>query len=77
MLIQTQPSLTRQVYDAVTTEICEGILPAGAHLVQEQLAERLGVSRQPIQQAMALSRPTGWLRRAGGAAFGSRRSTST
>lgn len=53
-IIQSQPSLTEQVYDAIADEICDGALPAGAHLVQEQLAARLGVSRQPVQQAMAL-----------------------
>lgn len=58
-LIQAQPSLTQQVYDAITDEICDGALPAGAHLVQEQLAERLGVSRQPVQQAMALLKADG------------------
>jgi DNA-binding GntR family transcriptional regulator len=39
---------------AILDEICEGALAPGTHLVQEQLAERLGVSHQPIQQAMAL-----------------------
>ena len=65
MLIQMQPSLARQVYDAVIAEICEGTLPAGAHLVQEQLAERLGVSRQPVQQAMALLKADGMVEESG------------
>ncbi len=58
-VISPQPSLTQQVYDAILDEICAGTLPAGAHLVQEQLAARLGVSRQPVQQAMALLRADG------------------
>lgn len=53
------PSLAEQAYQAILDEICEGRLPAGAHLVQEQLAKRLGVSRQPIQQAMALLKSDG------------------
>ncbi len=53
-LIQAHPSLAQQVYDVIVDEICNGKLPAGAHLVQEKLAMRLGVSRQPVQQAMAL-----------------------
>lgn len=57
--IRTGPSLTQQVYDAIANEIFDGALPAGAHLVQEQLAERFGVSRQPIQQAMALLKADG------------------
>lgn len=58
-VLRPQPSLAEQVYDAISDEICEGALPAGAHLKQEQLAERLGVSRQPVQQAMALLKADG------------------
>lgn len=57
--LATIPSLTEQAYQAVVDEICDGSLPSGAHLVQEQLANRLGVSRQPIQQAMALLKADG------------------
>ncbi len=52
MTLQSAPSLTDQIYGAVVEEICAGRLAPGMHLVQEQLAERFGVSRQPIQQAM-------------------------
>lgn len=56
-----QPTVSRaeQAYQAIVDEICEGALTAGTHLVQEALAERLGVSRQPIQQAMALLKADG------------------
>ncbi|MGI9416889.1 MAG: GntR family transcriptional regulator [Geminicoccaceae bacterium] len=64
-IIQPQPSLTEQVYDAIADEISDGALPAGAHLVQEQLAARLGVSRQPIQQAMALLKADGMVEEIG------------
>lgn len=57
--IQTRPGLSEQVYHAVLDEICDGKLTAGAHLVQEQLAARFGVSRQPVQQAMALLKADG------------------
>lgn len=57
--LSTQPNLTQQVYEAIVEEICDGNLQAGAHLVQEDLAERLGVSRQPIQQAMTLLKADG------------------
>ncbi|MGI9488916.1 MAG: GntR family transcriptional regulator [Geminicoccaceae bacterium] len=63
--IQPQPSLTEQVYDAIADEICDGALPAGSHLVQEQLAAKLGVSRQPIQQAMALLKADGMVEEIG------------
>ncbi|MGI9452161.1 MAG: GntR family transcriptional regulator [Geminicoccaceae bacterium] len=59
------PSLTDRVYDAIVDEICEGRLPASTHLVQEQLATRLGVSRQPIQQALALLKADGLIEEVG------------
>lgn len=53
-MLQTAPGLADQVYQAILEDICNGVLKPGAHLVQEQLAEQFGVSRQPVQQAMAL-----------------------
>lgn len=64
-LLPAQPSLTQQVYDAILDEICGGALREGSHLVQEQLAARLGVSRQPIQQAMALLKADGMVEEIG------------
>jgi DNA-binding GntR family transcriptional regulator len=63
--IRTAPGLAEQVYRAILDEICDGSLPAGTHLVQEQLARRLGVSRQPVQQAMALLKADGVVRESG------------
>lgn len=63
--LASQPSLTERVYDAILDQIATGALPAGAHLVQEQIAERLGVSRQPVQQAMALLKADGMVEEAG------------
>ena len=57
--ISLSPSLTEQVYQAILNEVLEGRLQPGEHLVQEQLAANLGVSRQPIQQAMALLKADG------------------
>lgn len=64
-LIQTAPALAEQVYQAILDEICSGNLAPGTHLKQEQLAERLGVSRQPVQQAMALLRADGLVEEVG------------
>jgi DNA-binding GntR family transcriptional regulator len=64
-VIQTAPGLAEQVYQAVLDEICDGVLPPGAPLVQEQLAERFGVSRQPVQQAMALLKADGLVEEVG------------
>lgn len=38
----------------IRDSICSGELAPGTHLVQEDLAATLGVSRQPVQQAMLL-----------------------
>ena len=64
-LIGSQPSLAEQVYDAIVDEIAAGSLPSGTHLVQEQIAERLGVSRQPVQQAMGLLKVDGMVQEQG------------
>lgn len=58
-LLQTAPGLADQVYQAVVDDICDGVIGPGEHLVQEQLAAHFGVSRQPIQQAMALLKADG------------------
>lgn len=57
--LKTQPSLAEQVRQRLIDEMAEGRLAPGAHLVQEQLARDLGVSRQPVQQALALLRSEG------------------
>ncbi|HEX2941794.1 MAG TPA: GntR family transcriptional regulator [Rhodopila sp.] len=63
--IQLARNLTDQIYDAIVDEICDGRLTPGMHLVQEQLAERFGVSRQPIQQAMARLKADGMVEELG------------
>ena len=63
--LNVSPSLTDQVYQAIVEEVLEGRLVQGEHLVQEQLAAKLGVSRQPIQQAMALLKSDGVVQEVG------------
>lgn len=60
------PNLAEQVRDAIVTEISEGKLKPGERVIQEQVAEALGVSRQPVQQALLLLRKQGVLRDAPG-----------
>jgi DNA-binding GntR family transcriptional regulator len=60
------PSRTEQVYASIRESICDGILEPGRHLVQEDLAAALGVSRQPIQQAMLLLKSDGLVVELGG-----------
>lgn len=60
------PSRTEQVYHSVRESICDCVLEPGTHLVQEELAATLGVSRQPIQQAMLLLKNDGLVVETGG-----------
>ena len=61
-----QPNLVEQVRDAILDEISSGQLAPGDRVIQEQLAQALGVSRQPVQQALALLRNQGVLQDAPG-----------
>ena len=54
-----QPRLVEQVYQAILAEITEGKLPPNSRLIQDELAEAYGVSRQPVQQALLLLRSHG------------------
>lgn len=65
-LLKPNPNLAEQVYDLLVDAICRGELPADSHLVQEQIAARLGVSRQPVQQAMARLKGDGVVEERGG-----------
>jgi DNA-binding GntR family transcriptional regulator len=56
-----QPSRVDQVYEAILAEITEGKFGPDSRLIQEELAESLGVSRQPVQQALLLLRSHGVL----------------
>jgi len=64
--LSVQPNLAQQVRDALLAEITSGRLAPGSRLVQEQVAQQLGVSRQPVQQALSLLRQQGVLRDAPG-----------
>jgi DNA-binding GntR family transcriptional regulator len=61
-----QPTLVDQVYESILGEITEGKFSADSRLIQEELAESLGVSRQPVQQALLLLRSHGLLHDAPG-----------
>lgn len=60
-VLQAAPSLVEQVHKAILSEIAGGQLRPGERIIQEQLAQQLGVSRQPIQQALTLLRKEGVL----------------
>lgn len=58
----TRPAPLREaVYDALTELIINGTLKSGQHLVEAELAESLGVSRQPIREALQRLQTAGWV----------------
>jgi DNA-binding GntR family transcriptional regulator len=54
-------TLVEQAYDRILAAICEGSLPPGARVTQDELAERLQVSRQPVMSALGLLKQQGFL----------------
>ncbi len=64
--LNVQPNLVDQVRDALLEEIASGQMAAGDRIIQEEVAQALGVSRQPVQQALLLLRNQGVLRDAPG-----------
>jgi len=60
-ILAMSPSLSTQVHTALVAEIAEGHLKPGERIIQERIAQRLGVSRQPVQQALLLLRDQGVL----------------
>ncbi|MDP3618555.1 MAG: GntR family transcriptional regulator [Ramlibacter sp.] len=65
-ILAAQPKLVELVQGAILAEIASGKLPPGARIIQEQIAQELGVSRQPVQQALLVLRNLGVLRDAPG-----------
>jgi DNA-binding GntR family transcriptional regulator len=46
------PNLIDQVYERILTGITDRTLPPGSRIRQNELAEKLGVSRQPVSQGL-------------------------
>jgi len=63
--LTAQPQLVDRAYGAILDEICTGRLAPGQRVVQDELAERLAVSRQPVLQALLLLKRQGFLHEAG------------
>ena len=51
-----------KAYQGLRTLIVNGSFPAGAHLREETLASRLGVSRTPVREAVRRLAAEGWVR---------------
>lgn len=58
-------STAEQVYDTVAAEITAGRIATGTPLVQDHLAQRLGVSRHLVQQAVQRLERDGFVERSG------------
>jgi DNA-binding GntR family transcriptional regulator len=59
--VQQHAPLRQQIYERVEELIIYGELAAGEHLVESQLAQRLGVSRIPVREALQLLNRDGWV----------------
>jgi DNA-binding GntR family transcriptional regulator len=59
--LKPQKTLVEQVYARILDAICEGALPAGARITQDELAVQLQVSRQPVMTALNLLRQQGFV----------------
>ncbi|MEU6219437.1 GntR family transcriptional regulator [Streptomyces sp. NPDC047022] len=53
--------LRERVYEALLDLITTRTLPPGHHLVESELAARLGVSRQPVREALQRLKWEGWV----------------
>ncbi len=57
--LDIKPALIDQVHDRLLGAIVDGTLAPGRRLTQEELAEMLGVSRQPVSHAIQVLRRRG------------------
>jgi DNA-binding GntR family transcriptional regulator len=59
--LETAPDLVDQVYRSLFDAISEGSLVPGQRITQEDIAEKLAVSRQPVLQALRLLKKDGFV----------------
>jgi len=59
--LKPQRTLVEQVYERILDAICDGALPAGERVTQDELATRLAVSRQPVMTALGMLKQQGFL----------------
>jgi DNA-binding GntR family transcriptional regulator len=59
------PTLIEQAYDAILAAIGDGRLAPGARLNHDDLAARMGISRQPVGQALSILKAQGFVRDTG------------
>jgi DNA-binding GntR family transcriptional regulator len=59
--LESAPDLVDQVYRSLLDVISEGSLAPGQRITQEDIAEKLAVSRQPVLQALRLLKKDGFV----------------
>ena len=59
--IQRPVPLRERVYEMLVESIVSRTLQPGQHLVETELAEQLGVSRQPVREALQWLNKEGWI----------------
>ncbi|MBG9390361.1 GntR family transcriptional regulator [Caenimonas aquaedulcis] len=64
--LETAPDLVDRVYTSLLDAISEGSLAPGSRITQEDIAEKLAVSRQPVLQALRLLKKDGYVQDAPG-----------
>jgi DNA-binding GntR family transcriptional regulator len=60
-LVERPAPLREAVYDALVEMIITAELQPGQHLVENDLAAQLGVSRQPVREALQRMQTEGWV----------------
>lgn len=64
--LESTPDLVEQVYRRLLDAISEGALAPGQRITQEDIADQLAVSRQPVLQALRLLKKDGFVQDAPG-----------
>src|SRR5258708_22701747 len=59
--VQRRVPLRQSVYEALVELVVGGALRPGQHLVESELARQLGVSRQPVREALHRLEAEGWI----------------
>jgi DNA-binding GntR family transcriptional regulator len=67
--LDPSPNLTEQVFARILEAIIDRTLPPGQRITQNELAEKLGVSRQPVSHALHLLHRQGLLAESGRRGF--------
>lgn len=60
--VSTKPqTLPRRIFEILETRIIERVFPPGFHLVEDDVASQLKVSRTPVREAFRMLQREGWL----------------